>query len=149
MAKVEPVTESGCWIWMGALEGKNKKYRRGKFNVGKQVIAKAHRAAFELFKGPIPSGAHVLHDCDVSYCVNPAHLHLGTHLENMHELRARNPRCVFAPGEKHSQAKLTESDALAIRAASGTQKEIAKTFGVTQATISNIRTRKNWTHVGP
>lgn len=145
MRKVEMITESGCWIWMGALEG--GKYRRGKFSVGGAVL-KAHRVAYELFKGAIPEKALLLHNCDIPCCVNPSHLRPGTHTENMHDLRDRNPNCVFAPGERHSQAKLTEDDVRAIRAMSGTQREIAKAFGLTQGNVSMIRSRKSWAHVG-
>ena len=55
----------------------------------------AHRVAWIKAYGPIPQGLHVLHKCDVKACVNPEHLFLGTHKDNMHDMkvkgRARSP----------------------------------------------------------
>jgi DNA-directed RNA polymerase specialized sigma subunit len=50
-------------------------------------------------------------------------------------------------GSKHNKAKLTEKQIPKIRAAKGTQKEIAARFGVSQQTICYIKSNKLWTHV--
>jgi len=49
----------------------------------------AARWGYEHFVGPIPKGIHVLHKCDVGLCVNPAHLFLGTHQDNMADMKKK------------------------------------------------------------
>lgn len=80
----------GCWIWEGSIHplGYGRFYLDGK-------MQKAHRAAYQLAKGPIPEGAHILHSCDNPPCVNPAHLRAGSHSDNMRDMvnkgRANRP----------------------------------------------------------
>ena len=86
-AKYTPEPNSGCWLW-------NASFCRdgyGNFYDGKRVIG-AHRYAWTVYCGAIPDGLHILHKCDTPACVNPAHLSLGTHRENMHDslVKGRN-----------------------------------------------------------
>jgi hypothetical protein len=149
-AACEPVTESGCWLW-------TRRLHRGNYGVfywrGQSVFA--HRAAWSLYRGPIPAGMWVLHHCDVRCCVNPAHLFLGTQLENMADMARkhrsatqRHPEIVR--GERNGVAKLTEAAVRIIRAAvinGEKQVVVAARFGVRPITISQIVTRRNWRHV--
>ena len=84
-AKYMPVTESGCWLWLGPHMSQGG-YGCFRFD-GKNHYA--HRAAWELAYGSIPSGLHVCHRCDVPLCVNPAHLFLGTPGDNVRDCRTK------------------------------------------------------------
>jgi hypothetical protein len=77
MSHVEKVTESGCWIWMGATHN----YCYGAFILNGRSRA-AHRVAYALFKEPIPEGLTIDHLCGVTYCVNPLHLEAVTNAVN-------------------------------------------------------------------
>lgn len=79
--RIEKVTESGCWIWMGEI-GKRKNEGYGKFSLH-QVRHVAHRLVYELVKGPIPDGLYPDHLCRVRCCVNPDHIELVTNRENI------------------------------------------------------------------
>lgn len=127
---------TGCWLW--------KILSRGGYGAawaGKPISA--HRLAWTLARGPIPAGMQVLHRCDVRRCVNPDHLFLGTHAENMADRNAKG-RQACSSGERHPNAKLTSADVLAIRASSALQRVLAAEYGVSISTISDIRRYRLW-----
>ena len=71
----------------------------GKFRVGTKKVSLSHRVSYEIHRGPMPDGLCVLHSCDNPTCVNPDHLWLGTHQENVADRDAKG-RHVSANGEK-------------------------------------------------
>jgi hypothetical protein len=99
--------------------------------------------------GSIPEGMYVCHRCDNPPCCNPAHLRLDTHAGNMRDRNAKGRVCRTGapPGERNGKAKLTAADVRAIRAAAGTQSEIAKRFGIARTTARQIRLRRRWQHL--
>jgi hypothetical protein len=72
-----PVTESGCHLWVGAVNEKGY----GLFSLNGRRV-RAHRVAYEKTKGPIPPEKQIDHLCRVPCCVNPNHLELVTSREN-------------------------------------------------------------------
>ena len=70
--------ENGCWLWTGGIQPKG--YGTFRFR-GKHYLA--HRAAYEMFVGPIPDGLEIDHTCCVRHCVNPDHLEPVTPSENV------------------------------------------------------------------
>jgi len=73
-----PEPNTGCWLWIGSLGGPGY----GTIGIGTRRVS-AHRASYEEHVGPIPVGAVVRHRCHTKACVNPEHLLVGTHSENI------------------------------------------------------------------
>lgn len=67
-----------CWEWTAA------KGRGGYpiFSVGRKAV-RAHRWSYEQFKGAIPPEMTVDHMCNNILCVNPFHLQLLSHSDNV------------------------------------------------------------------
>ena len=105
----------------------------------------AHRAAWLLAGlGEVPDGLILMHACDNPACVNIEHLRIGTQAENIADKVSKNRQ---AKGTKHGNAKLTDETVKGIRASTGKQRDIAKQFGVSQATVHMVRSRKYWAHI--
>jgi hypothetical protein len=135
-------TETGCWVWQGALwldgyasvwfDGQNRK---------------AHRVSYERFIGPT-NGLHVCHHCDNPRCVNPDHLFLGTDADNVADKCSKGrAKGGSMPGVRHPMHKLTEEQVSLIRNTPrerGVVTSLAERFGVDKTTISRILRGKTW-----
>jgi Autographiviridae endonuclease len=135
-----PEPNSGCWLWCS--ESKSN-YPTITIN---NVARRANRVMYELHKGSIPKNYEVLHSCDIKCCVNPDHLSVGTHLQNMQEASQRK-RFNSRRGSANNLARLTETQVLAIRADPRGSNTLAKIYDVDRTLIWQIRTRKVWTHI--
>lgn len=134
--------QNGCWIWKAGIKADGY----GFLWIKKGNTVLAHRLSYELFVGQIPKGLFVCHRCDNPPCVNPDHLFLGTHAENMADCAIKG-RYPDRKGEKHPMAKLTEPMVLEILRSSESHKELAERFGISQGNISQIKTGSSWNHI--
>lgn len=141
LSYVQPEPNSGCWIWIGSRDPR----QYGQLRLGQDRLVRAHRLSWTLFRGQIPLDLWVLHHCDNPPCVNPGHLFLGTHHDNMVDAVAK---CRTTRGERNPQAKLTRGAVIAIRQAKpGTIQDLARAFGVTRGTAYHIRCVDTWAHI--
>lgn len=74
-----------CWMWTATINASGY----GSFSFGKRASL-AHRAAYEMFVGPIPDELEIDHLCSVRACVNFRHLEVVTHAENVRRTAQRN-----------------------------------------------------------
>lgn len=148
-----PEPNTGCWFWDKSIASHG--YALVRLGGRRR---RAHRASFEAFRGAIPHGQHVCHRCDVPSCVNPDHLFIGTHLDNMRDKVAkgrqargsrvhskRRPR-----GEDNHSAKLTANAVREIRgrAARGeSYNALGREFRVDATTLRNAALGLSWRHL--
>lgn len=126
-----------CWNWTARKD----KDGYGEFQYeGKKE--RAHRVSFILHIGDLAPGEFVLHSCDNPACVKPAHLRVGTVLDNKRDSieRDRHPA-----KERHGMTKLTIEQVTAIKQDSRKQIEIAQAFGIGQSHVSRIKRGESWT----
>lgn len=144
MARIQKREESGCWEWQGSRLPTGY----GRWRNAADKIELASRAAWRLFKGPIPDGMFILHHCDNPACANPAHLFMGNQRDNMLDMWGKaRARPGTSRGEKHGMSKITKEIVLAIRASDEQGTVLAARYGLAPATIGDIRKRRTWKHI--
>ena len=99
---IERIPIGGCWIWIGTKWSSGYGYIRKN-----RKIQSAHRYFYSLYKGEFDQNLNVLHVCDNPSCVNPEHLFLGTHTDNMRDMtrkgRHANNKGIHNPNYKHGK----------------------------------------------
>lgn len=114
--KVEKRGPAECWPWLAGVSsngyGMFNKYRP-------RVSLLAHRIAYESTIGPIPKGLVIDHLCDNKLCVNPAHLRVTTHRDNI--LRGTGQSARNARKTHCSNGHPLSGDNLWIRPSRGTR----------------------------
>lgn len=134
--------ESGCWIWNG---GKSKKTGYGCFTYNNKSHS-AHRASWKLFNGEIKNGLCVCHKCDVRLCVNPNHLFLGTHKDNMQDCKKKG-RLKSHIGVKNNSCKLDVLSVLEIARSKETSVYLSKKYNINRKMVTNIKNGYSWGHL--
>jgi hypothetical protein len=161
--------DSGCWEWRGSMArsnygwftiaGERNTRKRGTFRQRKgnrRVFA--HRFSYFLHHGVDPDDLVICHRCDNPPCINPAHLFLGTHADNVHDMirkgRANWTKKALekvARGEGHQFSKLTEAAVRDIRgrwaAGGGNMHAMAREYGVAVNAVYQVIRRITWKHV--
>lgn len=155
-----------CWLWLGS----RKPSGHGQISSGgpNARLVGAHRVSYELAVGPVAPDMEVCHHCDNPPCVNPTHLFVGTHADNMRDMAEKgrsgpaNRPERMARGDRHGSrlhperlargarvggAKLTDDDVRAIRSSTLSQRRLAAQYGVDRRSISFIRQGKTWSHL--
>lgn len=136
-----------CWLWKGNFDKDGYGQLLAGIKGNQFSERKAHRISWYLTYGEIPKGKMVCHTCHNRKCVNPFHLKLGFHKDNMQDRSKANRS---AKGEKLPQSKLTTEQVIEIKKLLNMDiknSRIAKDFHVSGSSISAIKKGRNWNWV--
>jgi hypothetical protein len=136
----EPI--SGCFLWIGSY------YRNGygRFQHLSSGVkrTRAHRVSWMIYRGHLWDNHLVLHKCDNPSCVNPDHLFVGSHRDNIADKIAKGRQM---RGTMHGHARLTEDLVREIKSDPATSRVVARRLGVSQSCVARIRSGRGWRHV--
>jgi hypothetical protein len=145
-----------CWPWKAGLMstgyGRVAVHREG----GRYSYVRAHRIAWALVNGPIPTGMFICHHCDNRPCCNPAHLFPGTHADNLADavLKGRQKAAArmrpYPLGTSNPRAKLTPEDVRAIRverAGGVSVNALSRRYHVSWGSIEDVLLGRTWRSV--
>ena len=137
------INANGCWLWTGTMRGHDGYGVIGKGGRGGGCLL-AHRASWLLYRGSIPDGLYVCHHCDVRRCVNPTHLFIGTHQDNMDDGVVKRR---FRHGETSPTTVLHPNLANNIRSLhhdGAASSQIASLCGVSYMTVRRVIRGQAW-----
>jgi HNH endonuclease len=133
-AKVDKTAGLGpkgeCWEWRGTTN----EHGYGRIRVSRRSLL-AHRVAWMLEHGWIPSSVHVLHKCDNPPCVRC--LFRGNHKDNMADMGRKGRRS----NERNPNTRLSPADLLAVislRAEGLSFGEVGARFGISHTHARHI-----------
>ena len=136
----------GCWLWNRSIT----QFGYGNLSLNKKNI-KAHRLSWEVYHGEIPKGKLVCHKCDVRSCVNPEHLFIGTHKDNMDDCAKKGRNYLQKNPYKTNLRKLNADQIHEIKLlykresySKSNALELGNKFGVNKSTIIRIANGRHW-----
>lgn len=132
-SKVDKKGEDYCWNWIAFTDnGYGQFWHKGSMRL-------SHRVSWEMVNGQIPDGLMIRHKCHNRRCVNPKHMELGTHQDNMNDMVKAKRQ---AKGEHLPQTKLTQDNRDVIRHLynnrSMTRNELGDFFNVSPQYIGRL-----------
>lgn len=142
-----PITETGCWLWLKSITPNQYGILYPSVN-GASNQKLAHRYSYEAFVKKIPKGLFVCHKCDIRSCVNPEHLFIGTHQDNMDDMVIKG-RSNFKThyGEAHGQSILDWETVDIIRSYPkyrGYIDDLSNILELKKRTVESILYQENW-----
>jgi hypothetical protein len=149
--KVNVTNKDDCWEWLGGL---SRGYGQFSLN-GKNMPA--HRFS-ALIAGEKIDGLCVCHKCDNPGCVNPKHLFVGTHADNMRDAAKKGriggrkpagPRFVCRPRTRRvlSPEEIKEVKKLYKKGVKGSGVyTLGRKFGVSYGQIQNVLKNNTQSH---
>ena len=137
--------ENGCMYCTSHCKDSNG-YVRVMYNGKHQRL---HRVLYELKFGEIPKGMVIRHKCDDPKCCNIEHLEIGTHQENMNDMKTRNRSCkgkknIKIQGILNHASKLNEQQVREIYLSNLGSQKLAKMYNVSKTNILYIKRKKQW-----
>lgn len=122
---------NGCWLWKGSVNNKG-------YGIIGSDNTYVHRLSFEIAYGiKLSKNQEVCHKCDIPNCINPEHLFIGTHSDNMIDMAIKG---------RSGNKKLSDDEVKEIRILKQlySYKELSEKFGVSKSSIKDIIHRRNY-----
>jgi HNH endonuclease len=147
---------NACWEWRGG-------FQRGGYGACRVDgrTRGAHRVSYECANGVVlRRDEFVCHRCDNPKCINPCHLFVGTHTDNMADMVRKGRQCIgearsrsmrgINPGEARPNAKLTAAkvqELRRLRLDGWEYQQLADRYGVSVSAVFLANAKVNWAHV--
>ena len=134
--EVDIKDENECWFWKGSVSSSGY----GVFRFRTVLFTSAHRVAWEIAnKQSIPKFIDgmktvIRHTCDNKLCVNPNHLVLGNHRDNMMDARRKGV------GLKYDEETFRE--VIKLRFLGYSYRQIKEKLGVSRTIVYRMVYRK-------
>lgn len=144
--KFIPDQNSGCWIWIAALDSDGYGVIYERIGRSAQIQTKAHIVSYRIHHGEIPRKKYILHKCDIKNCVHPDHIYAGTHQQNMKDKAERS----LYRGENHVKSIFKNDDVRNIKALlkrGFSCAYIGRLYKVPAVTIVSIKIERTWRHI--